>query len=488
MEWELEVTSNPHQLAWNISLLNDSLPRGETFQVELELDSSSLPASAQELVTTFMLRSTSPEYTPHPQSRSIAFVVRTVVSATPSALHSLVVIDDAASLTAGESLEFHLTLKDAEGMTIKDMADVLIDAELTHNSSGTGSTCSASYDQSDHRFLGRCDLPRSSDGAGVPLAGEFSLPVKLGASNEMIGNSSTAQDVLVRRCPVGWYLDDASGRATSGECISCESLPKASAACDSAGNSLSSLHVTENHWRTGTDSADIRPCVAHEPLLCIGSQNYGNDDDDGTNSNLCRNGHTGAYCSLCMENYFLDNRGVCDTCGSDGAVAGTLTGFGALLVVGVVTFVYFMVSGRLVCGPIYDRVRGRRAANDDDGRRSSEARMAATSETRGQVLQVTSVTKMVIKFGQIMSQLGPTCVHPRARCLCMFGFVFFFYSHDRHHFSAGTRSHGPPRLPSLCVGFEVSYHWTWCHLSRWRALSLASTSLLGSVSSCSVSS
>ena len=402
MDWELELTSNPHQLAWNISSRNGSLAGGGTFQVELELGSSALLASGKELVTDFTLHSSSPEPTPHPQKKSIPFVVRTVISATPSALHSLVVVNDASSLTAGETLAFNITLKDAEGMPIEDMADVLIDAELAHNSSGAASICSASY-QRDHRFLGRCDLPRSADGAGVPLAGLFSLPVKLGATNKLVGNGSTAQ-VRVRRCPENWYFDDASGHVTHGECLSCDSLPKGSTRCDSidgGGVSLSSLQVKENHWRTGTESADVRPCVAHEPVLCTGTQTQSNGDA------LCRDGHTGAYCSLCVDNYFLGNRGVCATCGSGGALIVTFGLVSISLVVVVVTFLYFLITGRLMCGQIYDRVRGR--ANDG-GRRGSEAAMTATSETRTHVLQLTSIVKMVINFGQIVSRLGPTCV------------------------------------------------------------------------------
>ena len=47
------------------------------------------------------------------------------------------------------------------------------------------------------------------------------------------------------------------------------------------------MPVMDGYWRTSTSSYKVRLC--HNTLACLGDE--------------CRDGHEGAYCSKCIENY-----------------------------------------------------------------------------------------------------------------------------------------------------------------------------------------
>jgi uncharacterized membrane protein len=74
---------------------------------------------------------------------------------------------------------------------------------------------------------------------------------------------------------------------------------------DLSGMSLNTLTLEEGFWRTDATSSDVRSCVT--PEACVG----GNDTDT-----TCRDGHTGPYCALCVDEYNLDPFMLCQKCSS----------------------------------------------------------------------------------------------------------------------------------------------------------------------------
>jgi len=94
------------------------------------------------------------------------------------------------------------------------------------------------------------------------------------------------------KCPKGAY------DANKGECV-----PVVEGMSDEVvGMTLQSAQVEPGFWRTGADSSDIREC----PKIgaCIG----------GNSTQLCGDGHTGHYCSVCIDGYTKDSFSMCHEC------------------------------------------------------------------------------------------------------------------------------------------------------------------------------
>jgi surface protein len=85
-------------------------------------------------------------------------------------------------------------------------------------------------------------------------------------------------------CPKETYDGGAS------ECLPTEEGMRT----DQAGMSLKSLQLEPGYWRTGTNSSDIRECP--NDGACIGGT-------IGSNTSMCREGHAGPYCDLCLDGF-----------------------------------------------------------------------------------------------------------------------------------------------------------------------------------------
>ena len=109
-----------------------------------------------------------------------------------------------------------------------------------------------------------------------------------GSITENPGSTSSSSCI----CPVATY-DNGEGK-----CIEIvEGIRN-----DVEGLTLEALTLFPGWWRTSNTSDDVRECLI--PEACLG----------GNSTNLCREGHTGPYCNICVENYNLDPFGLCKEC------------------------------------------------------------------------------------------------------------------------------------------------------------------------------
>jgi hypothetical protein len=123
------------------------------------------------------------------------------------------------------------------------------------------------------------------------------------------------------KCPVSRFL---------GEGGTCEKVEDGGGVVGSeSGLTLETLILKKGWWRVGVDTLDIRECPVEE--ACVG----GNSSEvDG----YCREGHTGPYCHLCVDDFSADVFGLCQKC--DAGTRSILSTVGAGL--GVIAFCAFL--------------------------------------------------------------------------------------------------------------------------------------------------
>jgi len=66
------------------------------------------------------------------------------------------------------------------------------------------------------------------------------------------------------------------------------------------------MEVEDGYWRVDVESDSILQCLVVD--ACVGSSS------DSYGDNLCRKGHEGPYCSVCIDNYFKEYNGLCEFC------------------------------------------------------------------------------------------------------------------------------------------------------------------------------
>jgi len=75
--------------------------------------------------------------------------------------------------------------------------------------------------------------------------------------------------------------------------------------CDE-GITIENMEVEDGYWRVDGESDTILQCPISEACVGSSSNSYGD--------NLCRKGHEGPYCSVCINNYFKEYNGLCEIC------------------------------------------------------------------------------------------------------------------------------------------------------------------------------
>lgn len=113
-------------------------------------------------------------------------------------------------------------------------------------------------------------------------------------------------------CPERSY-DDGQGK-----CVPVEEGMRS----DLPGMKLESAELEPGYWRTGPSSRDVRECIT--PEACIG----------GNGTDVCRDGHKGPYCNLCLEGFTKDPFQICRKCEAT-AIDALLT---CLAILGVIIF------------------------------------------------------------------------------------------------------------------------------------------------------
>ena len=344
MLWELFLSANPAQLAWNVPHRNGSLAAGEAWSIPLQLISSAgLQARDDAYITSFTLNARSPEPTPIPESRSVSFNVHTVVLASPDADLSYINITNLQQLTAAGTIDFDVTSVDGTGMVILDAVDVAYSAALVHSASSASVACSALYDTSSKRHKGVCNLQ------GLE-AGGFELKVQLGS--DLIGGGAyhitvdgctdtfeLSDDGLSCTCPAGRYeLGNVCAECADGthkpapgteraDCIACvapQTSNAARTACDACisgyyrkgvscapcpngkqcttTSDRGALTLAPGYWRGFGESTTVLAC-RFGITSCPGDKNAATSVV--APDPYCAPGFVGPLCSECETSYFL---------------------------------------------------------------------------------------------------------------------------------------------------------------------------------------
>ena len=134
-------------------------------------------------------------------------------------------------------------------------------------------------------------------------------------------------------CRQGMYLQTtvtetiaADGNITlnyDSECVTC---PVPGTNCTEDGVTLEQLPVLPDFWRSGVTSSEMRMCFTKD--ACLGGTNM---------SELCRNGHSGPFCDVCLPGYHKGSMGLCIVCsGAWGPTLGVLVGGIVVLILGIV--------------------------------------------------------------------------------------------------------------------------------------------------------
>lgn len=101
-------------------------------------------------------------------------------------------------------------------------------------------------------------------------------------------------------CSTTFYSANGSGLS---ECKVCPSV----AVCDRTNITLADLHLKRGYWRHAETSLEIRRCP--EPAACTGGAIVNSSTDA-----MCREGHTGPLCAVCMVGYAKTRDGICAPC------------------------------------------------------------------------------------------------------------------------------------------------------------------------------
>jgi len=106
-------------------------------------------------------------------------------------------------------------------------------------------------------------------------------------------SSTSAKDCV---CPEEYFMN--------GQKTECLRVPRGVNET-SFGQTLEDLRLKRGFWRTGSNSTDIRECLAEE--ACLGGAN---------SSDYCRPSHRGPLCQLCEAGYSKEMNGLCQPCDS----------------------------------------------------------------------------------------------------------------------------------------------------------------------------
>ena len=140
-------------------------------------------------------------------------------------------------------------------------------------------------------------------------------------------------------CPSNTFERSYDGRRA---CFNCN----ASETC-ATDTQLTEIDISNGYWRQNTRTADIRLCPL--VLACGGGPDA---------SAYCVDHHTGPYCSLCEEAYYLDTGDNCQPCTSS-ALSISVVGICLVLVALVLAFaaLRWLVASRFISPALVGSVK-----------------------------------------------------------------------------------------------------------------------------------
>jgi len=136
------------------------------------------------------------------------------------------------------------------------------------------------------------------------------VPCGFEQSTTAIGSTSLTDC----ECKEGYYLKKLNDTTLS--CIACSDTSPG-LECSEPGASLEALPLMPGYWRSSNLSEDVRTCFTAD--ACVGAPAA--SQVNHTTWLYCANGHMGAYCEVCLDDFFKGSDDLCVECGGSMAAA-----------------------------------------------------------------------------------------------------------------------------------------------------------------------
>jgi len=230
--------------------------------------------------------------------------------------------------TCEEALGDPLLTTPEAGATTPDQCVCLPDSGLELRTVDGAEQCACAagfaYDEFT-RTCSECPPGQYKDAAGNTLCKQCA---DLGAADltTTAPGASSEEDCV---CPASRFrTTDDDGDV---HCDACDSV---SMNCSAAGSRLDALMLKPGFWRASADTTDVRRCPI--PEACVGGDGEAADATPARSSlvasrrsgggaaaaavNYCAPHHTGPYCALCEEGFYLDADRRCAACRANSVV------------------------------------------------------------------------------------------------------------------------------------------------------------------------
>ena len=245
-----------------------------------------------------------------------------------------------------------------------------------------------------------------------PLLRYWSKPDECSVCPE--GKSSYAVDASECVCPPGTF--DA---LVMDKCEECDALVMD---CIGQGFTVATLPVKPSYWRPSNTSLAVGPCYTEG--VCMGATPATNSSSsrrhlaealtlqssDTYGDGLCRAGHSGPFCEVCLPNYYKQADKLCYDCDSAEGNVGANIAVSVTLVVGVLAIVLiFLCRGRktavaeLLAGDVTEEGLESKVTEINKGRGQKKSRQAALAL---KFIGARTRLKIFMSLLQVMSSLG----------------------------------------------------------------------------------
>ncbi len=306
--------SDRHAFAWRVSPDKGELPSGGIAVLGFTLNTTGAISRMEpyELSVPFVSDSMCACYA---KTVDVSAVIS--LSAPVDANLSVVALDVSRKLVAGSELKVEVWPRDAEALPVLDAANSAFVATLTHLRTASSVVAALSYHPRENHTHGTSmRLPVVAD---EPLIGACELNVTL--QGELVDSLP----FIVALCPADYYGDAES-------CVPCPD----GARCNAPGTTPETMGVEPDYWLPDCANC-VKPLRCPMPDVCLGKTVGANASNSG-----CRDGHEGAYCTVCEAEHYSAADG-CEPC-AEGGYLPTLV-VAILVLVAVALMLYRFCAG-----------------------------------------------------------------------------------------------------------------------------------------------
>lgn len=184
-----------------------------------------------------------------------------------------------------------------------------------------------------------------------------------------------------------------------------------------SGVDLTNLPVSPGFWRSTRNSTTVLTC--YTPPACVPSATSNASGatsgrrrqlsaSGGTyGDNLCRAGHSGAYCEVCVEAWYKAADGLCYDCAAAGGTVGATIALPIGILVGFVLIsLVFVLRGWRARKKLVSSEEGKPESGDASADRTVSSAEEAISNGRSRLASFMTKLRILIALVQVLSQIG----------------------------------------------------------------------------------